>query len=756
MMRSIASSILLVLLIAVTAQAGVGDKMLVRIHTDPSELPRGLDVAGFKRFEWADAVVDGKGYADLVARGLRVEILEEDFEGQMGMIAGVYHPLQDVMDSLAAIATNHPDIARLDTLPFTTDQGRVILALKISDNVDVEEDEPELIFTGLHHAREWPTVNIILFAADTLVSAYGVDFHTTEIVDSRQIWLVPCENPDGYFYCHDQSHDWRKNRRYFPAYNSRGVDLNRNYDGTFDGSPLGEWGSPLGQTSRHPTTEVYDGPEPNSEAETKAMVYLNDQHDFVFSIDYHTWAEAVMWPWGYSEYVHVPDDAIISDIGQEIASRITQQDGSGTYDAFQSAGPGMYPTTGGSDDWRYGYTYYHKGSNILSYVIEACQSFHPNQAVLDQVMRENFDGIMYLCEIADSVKSVLVPYVLPPIITLDSISSPDFDIVWTQKNPAANAELYELEELIGFTPVIDSAENGTDLWDMGGFTRSTARVHSGTYSFFSTLNSAVDDTAVAMTTKYPLPVMPNDSLTLWYYCNIEVDYDFAYFEVSRDGLEWKILDYLTGTKGWDRVAYSLEDYVGGSIFIRLRYAKDEMDPGSFEGLYVDEVSPVATFDSTAVLSSAISDTFYSFTGKDPGDYWYRLKGYNTTRGWGHYSELVHTQVPTGVSERLDRRGEARIGLFENRPNPFRSSTTIAFTLPASNDPAALRIFDQSGRAVRTIIADPASAARSLGTASYSLVWDGKDNSGKDTPSGVYFYTVPSLKAGSFRKMILVR
>ncbi|MFQ5906378.1 MAG: M14 family zinc carboxypeptidase, partial [bacterium] len=260
--------LMLVLVSAMTACGGIGEKMLVRVFCDPSDLPRGLDVAGFKRFEWVDAIVDARTYGDLLSRGYHLEILIDDIDAHHRMVAGAYHGLQEVMDSLASIAANHPDIARLDTLPDSTYQGRPLLALKISDNVNIEEDEPELFFCGLHHAREWPTVEIVLFAADTLTRGYGIDSHISQIVDSRQIWLMPCVNPDGYFYSYDQNHQWwRKNRRYFPQYGTRGVDDNRNYGGSYDGSHLGEWGTTVVATSRNPGEDTYTGPVPMSEKE---------------------------------------------------------------------------------------------------------------------------------------------------------------------------------------------------------------------------------------------------------------------------------------------------------------------------------------------------------------------------------------------------------------------------------------------------------------------------------------------------------
>ena len=136
-------------------------EMLIRVHNPlPDELPRGLDVAGSRRGEWIDVVADEKDIGDFAH--LEFEILIEDVESFYASRKGEYHSYPDVVDHLQLIAAVYSDIAMLDTIGTTWD-GREILALKISDNVGVDESEPEVLFVGLHHAREWPSLEICLF-----------------------------------------------------------------------------------------------------------------------------------------------------------------------------------------------------------------------------------------------------------------------------------------------------------------------------------------------------------------------------------------------------------------------------------------------------------------------------------------------------------------------------------------------------------------------------------------------------------------
>jgi hypothetical protein len=362
------------------------------------------------------------------------------------------------------------------------------------------------------------------------------------------------------------------------------------------------------------------------------MVDLILTHDFVFVITYHTSGEMVIWPWGYT-YDSAPDDAILDDVGTEMASRITTQYGGGTYDAFQTSG--LYPATGDLTDWAYGYSLYCLGKNLLAYTVETCASYHPSDSYLDQIVRENFDGAFYLCEIADSIADLLTPRVMPPRMTkLDTSHTGSFQVAWSQTNPPASPDYYGLEEWSELSVSTDDGEDGSDLWEMDGFILSTSRYHSPSNSYFSDLTHGYS--VNGMTTLSPYLVNPQDSLTFWRWYDIEENWDYAYAEVSTNGRHWDILDEFTGSSGWAREAYSIGDYAGEYVFFRFRYIIDGNVEG--EGFYVDDVHPVADFASISTVSSAIADTFHQIDSQPPGRYWYRVNGHNGPRGWGDFSQ----------------------------------------------------------------------------------------------------------------------
>ena len=88
-------------------------------------------------------------------------------------------------------------------------------------------------------------------------------------------------------------------------------------------------------------------------------------------------------------------------------------------------------------------------------------------------------------------------------------------------------------------------------------------------------------------------------------------------------------------------------------------------------------------------------------------------------------------------------------LRQNEPNPFRSSTRIAFDLPHSGA-VSLKVFDAGGRLVRVI------ADGSLPAGPHVLSWDGRDERGSVAPTGVYFYELRAGAGASRRRMVLIR
>ncbi|MHC4944374.1 MAG: M14 family metallopeptidase, partial [Planctomycetota bacterium] len=321
------------------------EKQLIRIpvnsHADLKALalPRSMEfVTGNTGYR--DFIATADEIALLKKRGVHFDVLDSDVEGTLLRNRAGYPTLAEVESHLQTAASTYPGITDLFSIGKTY-QNRDIWCLEISDNPGIDEGEAELVFIGLHHAREWPSVVLTLHIIDQLTANYGSDPTITGWVDTRRIWVVPCFNPDGYHYCRDQGYDWRKNRHYLPQHGTTGVDLNRNYPGSTNGDARGDWGSTGdGAVTHWPDYETYCGPGAGSELETQAMMDFLLAHDPTVALSYHTYSELVLWPWGYDGIAKAPDNALLQSMGQAMAGLIAGQSG-GYYTPKQSAG--LYP-----------------------------------------------------------------------------------------------------------------------------------------------------------------------------------------------------------------------------------------------------------------------------------------------------------------------------------------------------------------------------------------------------------------------------
>lgn len=308
----------------------------------------GLEGMGAERNAWVDFLARNAELAELDARGINYTILVPNLEEQGAERAslsrgggnfGIFHTYDEMIVAIDALHAAYPSITTDKQVIGTTWEGRAIYAMKISDNPNVDEDEPEVLFDAVHHAREIMTVEVILDYMNWLCSNYGTDPEATLLVDTREIWFVPVVNPDGFVYNETTNPLggglWRKNRRDDLGV-CVGVDLNRNY-------PF-EWGNTSG-ASPDPCSDVYFGPGSASELETQAMINFINSHEFVTHNSYHSVAALILHPWGYTFDLH-PEWATFQALGSEMS----RDNGYPVGTAGDLLG---YLASGGTFDWAY-------------------------------------------------------------------------------------------------------------------------------------------------------------------------------------------------------------------------------------------------------------------------------------------------------------------------------------------------------------------------------------------------------------------
>jgi hypothetical protein len=175
----------------------------------------------------------------LDSRGISYEIDIPDLKAHYqsrnkeALPMGGFRTYTEIVGYLEFLKSEYPTLMTDMFSIGTSLEGNDIWAVKVSDNPDVDEDEPELLYISLIHAREPAAGASLLHFMEHMLTNYGLDSEVTYLVNNRELYFVPVQNPDGYLWNEitDPSGGglWRKNRR-LNAGGSRGVDLNRNYD----------------------------------------------------------------------------------------------------------------------------------------------------------------------------------------------------------------------------------------------------------------------------------------------------------------------------------------------------------------------------------------------------------------------------------------------------------------------------------------------------------------------------------------------
>jgi carboxypeptidase T len=183
-------------------------------------------------------LIEATGREARALKRLGLELVRFDMPGPLLKIFppadSNYHDYAEMVGELDQAAFDHPAILSLFSLGLTY-EGRTMWAVKISDNVGMDEDEPEVLLNHHQHAREHLTVEMALCTLNMLTDEYGVDPQITSLVDNREIWLVFDANSDGgeFDIATGSYVSWRKNRQPTPGSSYIGTDLNRK------GLPLG-------------------------------------------------------------------------------------------------------------------------------------------------------------------------------------------------------------------------------------------------------------------------------------------------------------------------------------------------------------------------------------------------------------------------------------------------------------------------------------------------------------------------------------
>lgn len=258
----------------------------------------------------------------------------------------------ELESELQAVAAAHPDICRLVSIG-TTVQGRNLWFMKITDNPDVDEDEPEFKFSSSIHGDEVTGMEMCRRMIHYLVDNYGTNPTVTSYVNGIEIWICPMHNPDGFVGV--------------TRYNAHGIDLNRSFPDPVD-DPVD---SPVGR-----------------EPEVAAFMNFGYDHRFVLSTNFHGGALVLNYPWD-CQSTYTPDDTMIKNICLGYAVLNPPMWNSTVFTHGVTIGWAWYVVYGGMQDWCYNWR------SEIDVTAEISTTKWPSWSTMDQFWTENRDAMLF-------------------------------------------------------------------------------------------------------------------------------------------------------------------------------------------------------------------------------------------------------------------------------------------------------------------------------------------------------------------------
>ena len=307
-----------------------------------------------------------------------------------------YHTNEEIYEELLLFESTYPELAKLEQIGTTFTDEQPIWAMKISDNVQVDEDEPAVLYAGQCHAEEVLGVEITMWMIEDILIHYMQPPYNIWI-QNIEIWFVPTYNPEGLQVVMDGwDTSFRKNKRdnnengifdliEGPGNDIDGVDLNRNYG--FN------WihGDSLYSTNGEELYDYYRGPAPFSEGGTQAIRDLAEEQHFIYSINWHSsrtgnFSEKVFWSFEWDGEKQSPDFSLNESIAINVAQRIIREDGTDSYEPSPSRG-----RKGSAHDW-----FYQQHGTTQLLIECGTSNLQPNADLVDDTCERCSEGAYWL------------------------------------------------------------------------------------------------------------------------------------------------------------------------------------------------------------------------------------------------------------------------------------------------------------------------------------------------------------------------
>ncbi|OQX27762.1 MAG: hypothetical protein BWK80_03550 [Desulfobacteraceae bacterium IS3] len=258
---------------------------------------------------------------DLRKLGYDITVIPNRIKRDSRLLTG-YPNLSELASELREIEAAYPNLCRLYNIGAST-RGHELWFMKISDNVDAEEDEPEFHYISSMHGDEPVGMELCLNLIHLLTDDYSTDERITDLVNETEIWIMPLMNPDGY-----ASQE---------RYNAQNKDLNRSFPDQYH--------DPVNTVSGRPT-------------ETQHVMNWAFAHSPALSANLHGGDLVVNYPYDSnpefdSVYSACPDDGLFIQMALSYTSQNLPMKNGGDFDQGITNGAAWYHVKGGMQDWKY-------------------------------------------------------------------------------------------------------------------------------------------------------------------------------------------------------------------------------------------------------------------------------------------------------------------------------------------------------------------------------------------------------------------
>jgi len=688
------------------------------------------------------------------------------------------YPTYDAYVSMMyQFAEDYPNLCEVESIGNTVN-GRELLFAHISDNIESEEDEPEFMYTATMHGDELVGYVLMLRLIDYLLSNYGTDTQVTNLVNNLDIRINPLANPDGTFAGGNNTVNGAI------RYNGNNIDLNRNFPDPEDG----------------------DHPDGNDwQPETVAMMNLADEHHFVLSANLHSGAEVVNYPWDTWQRRHADDDW-----WQTIAHQFADTaQGNSPYgymtmlDDGTTNGYDWYSISGGRQD----FMNYFEHCREMTLELSDTKMLPANE--LPDYWNFTKDSfLLYMGNALYGVRGVVTDENGNPLDALITVLNHDIDNSEVITDPeigdyhrflypgnydlqisafgylpqtfeninitmndclVLNAQLSQAQE-VTISGIVSDSQTGEPLVAASVQLLNTTfnQILTNQNGYFEIENVPVGNYSVRISAENHgtliTEIFVTESVHTFNFQLQEMIYES--FENGQFGSEWS----FSGNANWfvdSGISYdgnhsarsgNIGDAQNSSLQITLSFTT------ASQISFWRKISSEAGYDFLKFYIDGIETDAWS-GNRDWAEEIYNIPVGTHTLKWSYIKDqdvsfgsdcgwIDYFAYPSFSDIEGNSLSATNFKLQQNFPNPFRTSTTISFELSTEqneqNEQQSISIYNIKGQRIKQL------EIMNYELGINKISWDGKDQTGKQVQSGIYFYRMKKGNFEAVKKMIKIK